>query len=312
MQTVLWMWNIHISESRVQIRVWPIDGWKTVTRIEYWPLKNVACKMGLTCETFLADSKNTIFTAVRRIFAEIPVHLFWAVTSSPALLQDISAGQCIVNGTVPIFVGAILRRWPFGCLGFLYATSRPHYLQIPHLLWHCAPSYQAKRGHQMTHLEKLQSILWRWNSHYGAWGNNFSDAIVVIVPVALGPPNAVWFMVAWPLKGHSTRWICWDFRFCTKPWAGWKNASSFAAEMIQKIRRISTWYPVPFFWVPGADVRQKCRWWRHSPEEMHRNLSEYASDSGENGIFGISEECFTSQAHFTSNIFQRSVLYYSR
>ena len=74
--------------------------------------------MGLTCETFLADSKNTIFTAVRRIFAEIPVHLFWAVTSSPALLPDISAGQCIVNGTVPIFVGAILLirlPWAFVC-----------------------------------------------------------------------------------------------------------------------------------------------------------------------------------------------------
>ena len=63
--------------------------------------------------------------------------------------------------------------------------------------------------------------------------------------------------------------------------------------------------------LPGAGVRQKCRWWRHSPEEMHRNLSEYASDIGENGIFGISEKCFTSQAHFTSNIFQRSVLYYT-
>ena len=43
---------------------------------------------------------------------------------------------------------------------------------------------------------------------------------------------------------------------------------------------------------------------------MHRNLSEYASESGENGIIGISEKCFTSQAHFTSTLFQKSVLYY--
>ena len=47
--------------------------------------------------------------------------------------------------------------------------------------------------------------------------------------------------------------------------------------------------------LPSAGVRQKCRWWRHSPEEMHRNLSEYASDIGENCIFRISEKCFTSQ-----------------
>ena len=44
--------------------------------------------MGSACETFLADSKNTISTAIRRIFAETPVHLFWAVTSSPALSPD--------------------------------------------------------------------------------------------------------------------------------------------------------------------------------------------------------------------------------
>ena len=42
---------------------------------------------------------------------------------------------------------------------------------------------------------------------------------------------------------------------------------------------------------------------------MHQNLSKYVSDRVENGIFGISEKCFTSQAHFTSNIFPRSVIY---
>ena len=82
--------------SAVFLSSWQVSKTKW-TSIEYWPLKYVACKMGLTCETFLTDSKNTIFTAVRRIFAEIPVHLFWAVTSSPALLPDTSAGPFLIE-----------------------------------------------------------------------------------------------------------------------------------------------------------------------------------------------------------------------
>ena len=53
--------------------------------------------MDWTSKAMRADSRNTIFTAFRGIFAEIPVHLFGAVTSSPALLPDISAGQSALS-----------------------------------------------------------------------------------------------------------------------------------------------------------------------------------------------------------------------
>ena len=46
-----------------------------------------------------------------------------------------------------------------------------------------------------------------------------------------------------------------------------------------------------------------------SSREMHRNLSEYASESGKNGIFGISAHSFGSPIHSTTSFFQRSVLY---
>ena len=95
--------------------------------------------MGSTCETFPADSKNTIFTAVRRIFAEISVHLFWVVTSPPALLPDISAGRCIVNGTVTIFQKKYL------CGQFFESFRQPKRSIFSQCPWFCAkPEIPAK------------------------------------------------------------------------------------------------------------------------------------------------------------------------